>query len=96
MAWQVDNLPCKTREDDTALRSDSLAVVLHSLKRHTAREANRVLGCSGPFWQHESFDHYGRDEREWARIVAYVLNNPVEAGLVKDWMEWPWSYCRPA
>lgn len=31
---------------------------------------------------------------EWRRIVAYVLNNPVKAGYVKDWAEWKWNYRR--
>ena len=26
--------------------------------------------------------------------IRYVLNNPVKAGLVKDWREWGWNYCR--
>jgi putative transposase len=34
-----------------------------------------------------------RDEKEH-RVIAYVLNNPVKAGLVKDWREWPWSWKR--
>ena len=33
-----------------------------------------------------------RDEDEWRRIVWYVLNNPVKAGLVQEWREWPWTY----
>ncbi len=32
---------------------------------------------------------------EFGRIVRYVLNNPVKAGLVEDWSKWPWTYCRP-
>jgi REP element-mobilizing transposase RayT len=26
--------------------------------------------------------------------IKYVLNNPVKAGLVKNWREWRWNYCR--
>ncbi|HUM68690.1 MAG TPA: hypothetical protein PLK31_07580 [Chloroflexota bacterium] len=72
----------------------ALQKILHSLKRHTAWEANKLLERDGAFWQHESYDHVVRDRREWERIVAYVLNNPVKAGLVQTWEEWPWSYLK--
>lgn len=74
----------------------SLSSIMHSLKRNTAKQANRVLERSGAFWEHESFDHYIRDKTERRRIVKYVLENPVKAGLVRHWTEWPWSYLRKA
>jgi REP-associated tyrosine transposase len=67
---------------------------MHSLKLYTAREANKVLQRSGTFWEHESFDHYIRNEAEWKRTVKYVLENPVKAGLVRTWQDWPWNYLR--
>jgi REP element-mobilizing transposase RayT len=73
----------------------ALQTIMHSLKRRTARQANNILGCEGQFWQHESYDHIVRDQPEWERIVHYVLNNPVKAGLVISWEEWPWTYLRP-
>ena len=73
----------------------SLSSIMHSLKRNTARQANLVLDRSGSFWAHESFDHYVRDEEELRRIVRYVLGNPVKAGLVECWQDWPWNYVRP-
>lgn len=69
-----------------------LSPILHSIKRYSARESNRILQRSGAFWQHESYDHVVRDRQELERIVAYVLNNPVKAGLAKSWDEWKWSY----
>ncbi len=68
--------------------------IMHSLKRYTARQANRILDRSGPFWQHESYDHVVRDEAELGRIIKYVIQNPVAAGLVEDWQEWRWTYVR--
>ncbi len=71
-----------------------LGVIMHSLKSYTANEANKLLKRSGAFWETESYDHVIRDEEEYHRVIAYVLNNPVKAGLVKDWREWPWSWKR--
>ena len=72
-----------------------MASIMHSLKGYTSYEANRLLERSGEFWEHESYDHFVRDAKEWERIVAYVLNNPVKGRLVQHWHDWKWSYRRP-
>jgi REP element-mobilizing transposase RayT len=72
----------------------SLAQIMHTMKGYTAGRANRLLGRTGAFWQHESYDHVVRDAGELDRIVAYVVNNPVKAGLVTEWQKWSWTYYR--
>jgi REP element-mobilizing transposase RayT len=74
--------------------SVSLYRVLQSLKRFTAREANKILFRAGAFWQHESYDHVVRDGKELVRVIAYVLGNPEKAGLVDQWKSWRWSYAK--
>lgn len=71
----------------------SLSRVLHGKKGHTGREANRILGLSGPFWQDESYDHWVRDDDERERIVAYIRLNPVKAGLAEQPINWLWGSC---
>jgi REP element-mobilizing transposase RayT len=70
----------------------SLYKVLQKLKSFTAVAANKLLGRSGAFWLHESYDHVVRDGAEAERIQRYILNNPVKAGLVSDWKAWKWTY----
>lgn len=82
----------KFLNDDASYHS--LAEIMHSLKGYTAHECNRILGRRGQFWAHESFDRWIRDDIEWQRIIAYTLNNPLKAGLVKHWQNWQWSYRR--
>ena len=72
-----------------------LGDILGSVKKYSARRANKVLGKKGKFWQKESFDRLVRDERELYYVIRYVLMNPVNAGLVKNWKEWKGTYCRP-
>ena len=61
----------------------TIALITKHLKGSTAREANTLLQRTGqPFWQDESFDHWSRDPAEFFRIVRYIENNPVKAGLV--------------
>lgn len=45
------------------------------------------------FWQAESFDRVVRNREDLSHKIEYVLNNPVNAGLVKHWRDWKWSYC---
>jgi len=62
------------------------------LKGNSAREANKILGHTGQsFWQNESYDHWARDDDEFYRIIAYIENNPVKAGLARLPEDWPWS-----
>ena len=58
-----------------------LSDVTHAWKGFTATKANALLSRRGAFWQRESFDRLIRDEREFMRANAYVLANPVKAGL---------------
>ena len=72
----------------------SLAQIMHTMKGYTALLANRLLKRTGAFWQHESYDHMVRDAAELDRVIAYVVTNPLKAGLVKEWQDWPWTYYR--
>jgi hypothetical protein len=70
----------------------SASPVLQWLKGRTAREANQILARTGkPFWQRESYDHWATDHHQLERIVAYIENNPVKAGLAADPSQYPWS-----
>jgi putative transposase len=70
----------------------TLSEILRSRKRQTARDANIILGRTGQdFWQHESYDHWIRNDEEKFRIRRYIRNNPVIAKLCKSAEEWPWG-----
>lgn len=68
-----------------------LSEIMRGLKRYTAREANRLLGRRGRFWQDECFDRCVRDKREYNRIVRYIDMNPVKAELCAQPCDWLWS-----
>jgi type I restriction enzyme R subunit/putative DNA methylase len=70
----------------------TLSEILRSRKRHTARQANIILGRTGQtFWQPESYDHWIRSDEEKARIRRYIRNNPVNVGFCRSPEEWPWG-----
>lgn len=69
--------------------------IMKRIKGASSRYVNQLLGRTGSsFWQKDSYDHFVRNHEEWNRILAYILNNPVKAGLVKDWQEWSFSYVK--
>ena len=68
--------------------------IMQSVKGFSAYQCNRLLGLNGEFWQDESYDHVVRDDDELFRIIEYVENNPVKAGLVKRREDWQWSSAR--
>lgn len=69
-----------------------VADTMRLLKGSTSRFCNVELKRTGAFWHKESYDHFVRDDEELHRIIEYILNHPVKAGLVKHWQEWKFSY----
>ncbi len=73
--------------------SHPLASIMKRLKGRTAKQLRAATATSGtgPFWQREWFDRWMRDDTEWERTVAYIRQNPVQAGLAATWQEHPWT-----
>jgi putative transposase len=81
-----------TPYSDASESNTSLSEITHSLKRFTAREINKLLGKEGALWNKESYDHYIRNEKEFERILEYIKQNPVKAGLVMNWQDWQYTW----
>jgi len=110
LVGQADNLPQPERSSKPAEQAVNLCKsrqvnnlphirsprerIMHTLKRHTARQCNRLLDRCGAFWQDESYDHCVRDEEELERIIQYVESNPVKAGLTAQPEQRPFSSAR--
>ena len=65
--------------------------VMEDFKRWTGHRAAKMMSFKNRFWQREWFDHWSRSDDQDDRIVDYIRNNPVKAGLVNSWPEWNWS-----
>jgi REP element-mobilizing transposase RayT len=72
-----------------------LRPLLTQFKQWTARRVRKTQGRSGQFWQHEWFDHWSRSAEQDEKIVRYICNNPVKAGLTHMPEGWPYTYVRP-
>jgi REP element-mobilizing transposase RayT len=71
----------------------SIPEIMHAIKSESAHSINRALNRRGRVWQDESFDHVLRSGEHLADKIAYILENPVRAGLVPEWREYRWLWC---
>ena len=81
--------------DVQRLRMFPLHEILQGIKSYSARRINEQLGRRGQVWQRESFDHVLRCSESIDAKTAYVLANPVRAGLVNLPEEYPWRWEKP-
>lgn len=90
---QIQRLPLNT--PITEYNYTPYAKFMNLIKGATARECNQLLKSSGRFWQKESWDHMIRNESEFHRVIAYILNNPVKAKLARRWQDHPMTWLNP-
>ncbi len=87
-AWAAKLMASQMNKKNKRTPRESIS---HSIQSYTGNRCNELLEETGPFWQTETFDHYARDESELSRIVHYIEQNPVVAGLVSNAEEYRWS-----
>ncbi len=62
-----------------------------------AQRAKQLSGFYGlrqvgePIWQAGYFEHVLREDEDTRRVAAYILDNPVRAGLAATPAEYPFS-----
>jgi putative transposase len=59
--------------------------------KNTLSKALRLDGIAAPHWQNDFFDHVLRSQELYEEKWHYVRENPVRAGLVKQWQDWPFG-----
>jgi REP element-mobilizing transposase RayT len=89
---QKDTIAPNTILDETNyIRLDT---IMKRIKGGISTDANKILQRTGRFWARESYDHLVRNPQEMWNIIRYILNNPVKAGLVKEWFAWQHTYIK--
>jgi REP element-mobilizing transposase RayT len=68
----------------------TLSAWMKSLKNSLSKEL-RSLNFPAPHWQKGFFDHVLRSSDSYSQKWDYVRENPVRAGLVTLWENWPFS-----
>lgn len=68
-----------------------LSEVVQGWKSFTSRMINKALNRNGTVWQADNWDTYIRDQDHLVRIVDYIHQNPVKAGMVAEVGAYRWS-----
>jgi REP element-mobilizing transposase RayT len=66
----------------------TLSAWIKSLKNALSKTL-KAQGTLPPHWQKGFFDHILRSDESYSAKWEYVRENPVRAGLVNEWDEWP-------
>ena len=77
----------------------SLSEIFQSIKSYSAKkilakpDASDYRTRKRVVWQDENYDHLIRNEQDYREKLHYLLNNPIEAGLVQRSEDYRWLYC---
>ena len=66
----------------------TLSTWIKSMKNALSKTL-RAQAIPTPHWQKGFFDHILRSDESYSAKWEYVRENPVRAGLVKEWTKWP-------
>jgi putative transposase len=88
IAWQKGMQPDAPEEEAAYF---SLKQILRGMKGASSNAIKRLLARSVNTWQDENFDHWVRNHEEYVRVIDYIDQNPVKAGLCSHPSEWLWS-----
>jgi putative transposase len=72
-----------------AIGDTDLITVLHGFKSYTTTLWRKRSGHSR-LWQESFHDHGVRRSERMDELVKYIVENPQKAGLVSDWLDYPW------
>ena len=72
----------------------NLSAGLQWLNGRYAREFNKRHACFGHVFAERFQARVIESEDYLYDVCAYVVQNPVQAGLCDRTEHWPWSYCR--
>ena len=71
-----------------------LNTVMKHIKGTSAANINYQCRRTGTFWQEESYDRYIRNERHLFQATDYICQNPVKAGICKNWNDYPFTFVK--
>jgi putative transposase len=89
-ALMHDHVHCVIQPSKTA----DISKIMQHLKGNFARKYNSSVGDIGSLWQPRYYDRCIRNEFDLVRILEYIHDNPVRAGLVSSPGEWEYSSYR--
>ena len=71
----------------TSVTSDLLAAII----KYKSTSGYWMYQSRLPRWQPSFYDHVLRADEDWCHQVWYIAQNPIRAGLVENWSEYPYT-----
>ena len=71
------------------LETDQCIDFVKSFKQKTSYAFKQESGKT--LWQKSYYDHILRPEENFTGVMKYIFNNPVRAGIVKHYLDYPQS-----
>jgi len=69
----------------------NFSYIMKMIKGSFTRKLNKINGKTGKIWQKGFYDEYIRNELHLLRVLEYMHNNPLKAGLVMEPEEYLFS-----
>ncbi len=69
----------------------TISRAVRDVKQLSARVINRARRRMGSLWQHQFWDRFVRNAKEFTARLQYMHLNPVRKGLVARAEDWRWS-----
>jgi REP element-mobilizing transposase RayT len=66
--------------------------IVSRIKSYTAKKINEQRGTKGSVWAHDFYDTMMRNDEHLWHALSYILNNPVKAGIVDNWQDYPHGF----
>ncbi len=69
----------------------TISRAVQDVKWISASSLNRARGARGTVWQHQLWDRFVRNQKEFGHRLDYMHLNPVRKGLASRPEDWRWS-----
>ena len=86
---QLEDIPLEYKLYDN---NTQVSDIMKRIKGASARYSNKELGKTGSFWCKESYDMFIRNEIMLKKVIGYILENPVKAGIVVKWEDYDGNF----
>jgi putative transposase len=70
----------------------AIATIVGRVKGRSSHDINQLLNRTGSWWQRDGFDRIVRSDEKLHKKRQYLFDNPVRAGLVERWEDYPWIW----
>lgn len=88
-------VPCDWDGVSSIKEYQNLGRIIGMIKGGAAYEINKLDRRKRNLWSPGYYDRYIRNEKHLWNTWNYIINNPVKAGIVRHWQDFPGTFLHP-